>query len=83
MKLHRCCILITTVALVSLMFGLGCETAGLGDLNKLLNPDCNVPGALTQTEYDELDWWDKLGYEKNSCDLYVERDLDDVLDDWF
>ena len=43
----------------------------------LVNPACYADGALTQAEYDDLPIWEKLLYEKNSCELYVERDLFD------
>ncbi|NLX05077.1 MAG: hypothetical protein GXY33_08030 [Phycisphaerae bacterium] len=64
--------------------GAGCEATL--SLNNLLNSDCFVTPAISAEEYDELPFWEKLEYHKNSCGVYVERDTDNTLDDitdWF
>ena len=79
-------IIITTLFALMLTFLLsascGC-TVSLNGITQLFNPDCFVDGALTQEEYDDLSVLERLLYTKNSCDLYVERDVDNTLDDLF
>ncbi len=68
-------------------FVVGCNTDNLSTtLNvaaNLLNSDCYAQGALTEAQYDDLPFWEKLLYSKNSCGLYVKQDASDIVEHWF
>ena len=62
---------------------IGCDTQTVGSIANLFNSDCYVEGAITEAEFDDLPFWEKILYEKNSCDLYVKQDAGDIINHWF
>lgn len=62
------------------VFSVGCEVSGIVDL---VNPDCYVEGAITADEYDNLFFWEKPFYDKNSCGLYIKQSAGDIIDHLF
>ncbi len=70
-----------------LLFVVGCElnnvSSTLNTAANLLNSDCYVEGALTASQYDDLPFWKKILYSKNSCGLYVKQDAGDIVSSWF
>ncbi len=87
MKEKIICLLLCFGALPVVMSLCGCNTENLATTlniaSTLLNSDCYVEGALTEAQYDDLPFWEKLLYSKNSCGLYVKQDASDVIDHWF
>ena len=70
-----------------LLFVIGCEvnnvSSALNSAANMLNSDCYVEGALTESQYDDLPFWEQILYKKNSCDLYVKQDAGDIISSWF
>ena len=63
----------------------GCDVTASG-LSGLINPDCFVEGALGEGEYGDLPILEQALYVRNSCGLYVKRNIKNVfddVDDWF
>jgi len=82
--------LVITLALATFLVGClfafpGCNDAAgtLTNIANLVNPDCLASDALSEAEYDDLSTVEKLLYTKNSCGLYVKRDFENTLDQWF
>ncbi len=87
-KTKNCYIsIIFIIGLILVISIVGCNTDNLATTlniaSNLLNSDCYAEGALTETQYDDLPFWEKLLYSKNSCGLYVKQDADDIVNHWF
>ncbi len=65
------------IGLSSMMFS-GCPATSL-------MKDCFGDGVITPSEYDDLNFIEKQGYEENSCGMYAPSDnwLGDLFDDIF